>query len=94
MRVKLLTTSICRSDIHYLRNVWVHPKPANLRPRSLRRHRIGGAGVPKSRIGESYPDLHAVLWQCKFCVTGRSVLCRGGAAAAGTMWDNSTRFFE
>jgi D-arabinose 1-dehydrogenase-like Zn-dependent alcohol dehydrogenase len=28
VRVKILTTSICRSDIHYLRGVWVHPKPA------------------------------------------------------------------
>ncbi len=33
---------------------------------------------------------------CKFCVVGRSVLCEevARAAAAGTMWDDTTRFFE
>ena len=33
---------------------------------------------------------------CRFCVVGRSVLCEevARAAAAGTMWDDTTRFFE
>ena len=30
VRVKLETTGICRSDIHYLRGVWAHPKPVIL----------------------------------------------------------------
>lgn len=97
VRVKLLTTSICRSDIHYLRNVWVHPKPAIFGHEACGIIELVGPGVPKSRIGEKVIlTFTPSCGQCKFCVTGRSVLCEevARAAAAGTMWDDTTRFFE
>jgi S-(hydroxymethyl)glutathione dehydrogenase / alcohol dehydrogenase len=97
VRVKILTTSICRSDIHYLRGVWVHPKPAIFGHEACGIIESVGPGVSKSRIGEKVIlTFTPSCGQCKFCVTGRSVLCEevARAAAAGTMWDDTVRFFE
>ena len=97
VRVKIATTAICRSDIHYLRDVWVHPKPVILGHEACGIIESVGPGVPKSRIGEKVVlTFTPSCGHCKFCVVGRSVLCEevARAAAAGTMWDDTTRFFE
>ncbi|HVY98903.1 MAG TPA: zinc-binding dehydrogenase [Dongiaceae bacterium] len=97
VRVKISTTAICRSDIHYLRDVWLHPKPAIFGHEACGVIESVGPGVPKSRIGEKVIlTFTPSCGHCKFCVTGRSVLCEevARAAAAGTMWDDTTRFFE
>ena len=96
VRVKLITTGICRSDIHYLRGVWVHPKPVILGHEACGIIESVGPGVPKSRIGEKVVlTFTPSCGHCRFCVIGRSVLCEevARAAAAGTMWDDTTRFF-
>lgn len=96
VRVRILTTGICRSDIHYLRGVWQHPKPVILGHEACGVIESVGPGVPKSRIGEKVVlTFTPSCGQCRFCVEGRSVLCEevARAAAQGTMWDNSTRFF-
>ena len=96
VRVRILTTGICRSDIHYLRGVWAHPKPVILGHEACGVIESVGPGVPKSRIGEKVVlTFTPSCGQCRFCVEGRSVLCEevARAAAQGTMWDNSTRFF-
>lgn len=97
VRVRLETTGICRSDIHYLRGVWVHPKPVILGHEACGYIEAVGPGVPKSRIGEKVVlTFTPSCGNCRFCVSGRSVLCEevARAAAQGTMWDNSTRFFD
>jgi S-(hydroxymethyl)glutathione dehydrogenase/alcohol dehydrogenase len=97
VRVKLETTGICRSDIHYLRGVWVHPKPVILGHEACGHIASVGPGVPKSRIGEKVVlTFTPSCGHCRFCVSGRMVLCEevARAAALGTMWDNTTRFFE
>ncbi len=97
VRVRLLTTGICRSDIHYLRGVWVHPKPVILGHEACGIIESVGPGVPKSRIGEKVVlTFTPSCGHCRFCVSGRSVLCEevARAAAQGTMWDNTTRLFE
>lgn len=97
VRVRILTTGICRSDIHYLRGVWTHPKPVILGHEACGIIESVGAGVPQSRIGEKVVlTFTPSCGTCRFCVTGRSVLCEevARAAAQGTMWDNTTRFFE
>lgn len=96
VRVRILTTGICRSDIHYLRGIWQHPKPVILGHEACGVIESVGPGVPKSRIGEKVVlTFTPSCGQCRFCVEGRSVLCEevARAAAQGTMWDNSTRFF-
>ena len=50
VRVKIETTGICRSDIHYLRGVWVHPKPVILGHEACGHIESVGAGVPKSPV--------------------------------------------
>jgi S-(hydroxymethyl)glutathione dehydrogenase / alcohol dehydrogenase len=97
VRVKILTTGICRSDIHYLRGVWVHPKPVILGHEACGIIEAVGPGVPKSRIGEKVVlTFTPSCGHCRFCVSGRSVLCEevARAAAQGTMWDDTTRFFD
>jgi Zn-dependent alcohol dehydrogenase len=97
VRVKILTTGICRSDIHYLRGVWAHPKPVILGHEACGIVESVGPGVAKSRIGEKVIlTFTPSCGQCRFCAQGRSVLCEevARAAAQGTMWDNTTRFFE
>jgi S-(hydroxymethyl)glutathione dehydrogenase/alcohol dehydrogenase len=97
VRVRILTTGICRSDIHYLRGVWAHPKPVVLGHEACGIIESVGPGVSKSRIGEKVVlTFTPSCGHCKFCVSGRSVLCEevARAAALGTMWDGTTRFFE
>lgn len=97
VRVKILATGICRSDIHYLRGVWAHPKPVILGHEACGIVESVGPGVAKSRIGEKVVlTFTPSCGYCRFCVCGRSVLCEevARAAALGTMWDNTTRFSE
>jgi S-(hydroxymethyl)glutathione dehydrogenase/alcohol dehydrogenase len=97
VRVKLLATGICRSDIHYLRGVWAHPKPVILGHEGCGIIESVGPGVPKSRIGEKVVlTFTPSCGHCRFCVMGRSVLCEevARAAAQGTMWDDTVRFFD
>ena len=97
VRVKMLATGICRSDIHYLRGVWVHPRPVILGHEACGIIEAVGPGVPKARIGEKVVlTFTPSCGHCRFCVSGRSVLCEevARAAAQGTMWDGTTRFRE
>ena len=81
VRVRLIATGICRSDIHYLRGVWVHPKPVILGHEACGIIESVGPGVPKSRIGEKVVlTFTPSCGHCRFCVVGRSVLVRGSGA--------------
>jgi S-(hydroxymethyl)glutathione dehydrogenase/alcohol dehydrogenase len=75
----------------------VHPKPAIFGHEACGTIESVGPGVPKSRIGEKVVlTFTPSCGHCRFCVEGRVVLCEevARAAAQGTMWDNTTRFFE
>ena len=95
VRVRMLATGICRSDIHFLRGVWAHPKPVILGHEACAVIEAVGLGVSAARIGELVVlTFTPSCGQCRFCVAGRSVLCEEVArvAATGTMWDDTTRF--
>ncbi len=97
VRVRILTTGICRSDIHYLRGVWEHRTPVILGHEACGIIDQVGYGVLASRLGEKVVlTFTPSCGMCRFCVAGRSVLCEEVARAAlqGTMWDNTTRFSE
>ena len=97
VRVRMLATGICRSDIHFLRGVWAHPKPVILGHEACAVIEAVGLGVSAARIGELVVlTFTPSCGQCRFCVAGRSVLCEDVArvAATGTMWDDTTRFHE
>jgi S-(hydroxymethyl)glutathione dehydrogenase/alcohol dehydrogenase len=97
VRVRMLATGICRSDIHYLRGVWAHPKPVILGHEACGTIESVGPGVSPARIGELVVlTFTPSCGRCRFCVEGRSVLCEEVArvAATGTMWDDTTRFHE
>ena len=97
VRVRILTTGICRSDIHYLRGIWQHPKPVILGHEACGIIDLVGQGVSASRLGEKVVlTFTPSCGMCHFCVAGRSVLCEETARAAlhGTMWDKSTRFSD
>jgi S-(hydroxymethyl)glutathione dehydrogenase/alcohol dehydrogenase len=95
--VRILTTGICRSDVHYLRGVWYHATPAILGHEGCGIIEAVGPGVSGARIGEKVVlTFTPSCGTCRFCVVGRSVLCENTARAAaqGTMWDGTTRFFD
>jgi S-(hydroxymethyl)glutathione dehydrogenase / alcohol dehydrogenase len=95
--VRILTTGICRSDVHYLRGVWAHATPAILGHEGCGIIEKVGPGVSEARIGEKVVlTFTPSCGTCRFCVAGRYVLCENTAKAAakGTMWDGTTRFFD
>jgi S-(hydroxymethyl)glutathione dehydrogenase/alcohol dehydrogenase len=95
--VRLLTSGVCRSDIHFLRGVWSCPTPVILGHEACGIIEKVGPGVAESRVGEKVVLTFAPnCGACRFCVAGRNVLCEAAtkAAAQGTLFDGTTRFFD
>jgi S-(hydroxymethyl)glutathione dehydrogenase / alcohol dehydrogenase len=95
--VRLLTSGVCRSDIHFLRGVWSYPAPVILGHEGCGIIEKVGPGVPESRVGDKVVLTFAPnCGVCRFCVEGRNVLCEAAtkAAALGTMFDGTTRFSD
>jgi S-(hydroxymethyl)glutathione dehydrogenase/alcohol dehydrogenase len=95
--VRLLASGVCRSDIHFLRGVWSYPTPVILGHEGCGIIERVGPGVAQSRIGEKVVLTFAPnCGTCRFCVSGRNVLCEvaARAAAQGTLFDGTTRFFD
>jgi len=95
--VRLLTSGVCRSDIHFLRGLWSYPTPVILGHEACGTIEKVGPGVPGKRIGEKVVLTFAPnCGTCQFCVAGRNVLCEAAARAAaqGTMFDGTTRFCD
>ena len=94
VRVKIVASGVCHSDLHMLQGIHPVPLPAIIGHE--------GAGVVEE-IGEGVDGLnpgdHVILsWlpycgKCRFCVTGRPALCDNLAwSNSGTMADGTTRF--
>jgi S-(hydroxymethyl)glutathione dehydrogenase / alcohol dehydrogenase len=95
--VRILMTGVCRSDIHFLRGVWTYPTPVILGHEGCGVIEKVGPGVSESRIGEKVILTFAPnCGTCRFCIEGRNVLCEAAAKAAaqGTMYDGTVRFFD
>ena len=84
VRVKLETTGICRSDIHYLRGVWAHPKPVILGHEGWhhRIRRTWRAEVEDWREGRS--DLHPVMRPLPLLCRRTGCPLRGSGSCCGS----------
>ncbi len=94
VRVRLLASGICHSDLSLIDAAWPVPLPMVLGHEGAGVIEAVGPGVPESRIGE-----HVVLTftppcgRCRFCLSGRVNLCTAAAEAfeSGRLRDGTTR---
>ena len=94
VRVRLLASGICRSDLSYVDGKWPVPLPMVLGHEGAGVIDAVGEGVDAARLGE-----HVVLTfspacgNCRYCFEGRSNLCTGAAYALdhGVLRDGTTR---
>jgi S-(hydroxymethyl)glutathione dehydrogenase/alcohol dehydrogenase len=93
--VKVTTTGLCRSDLHYARGVWKHPLPVILGHEASGIVEEVGPGVPTSRIGEKVVlSFSPGCGTCIYCALGQTYNCDAVVEASikGTMLDNTCRF--
>lgn len=97
VRVRLLASGICRSDLSYVDGKWPVPMPMVLGHEGAGVIEAVGKGVDPGRIGE-----HVVLTfspacgVCRYCLEGRANLCSGAANALdhGVLRDGTTRLHQ
>ncbi len=94
VRVRMLASGICRSDLSFMKGSWPAPLPMVLGHEGAGEIEAVGEGVDESRIGERVVLTFAPpCGRCRFCLEGRANLCLEAAACmdAGTMRDGTTR---
>jgi S-(hydroxymethyl)glutathione dehydrogenase/alcohol dehydrogenase len=94
VRVRILATGICRSDLSYIDGKWPTPLPIVLGHEGAGRIEAVGAGVDPERVGEPVVlTFSPACGQCRLCLEGRSNLCQDAAAGldSGCLRDGTTR---
>ncbi len=94
VRVRLLASGICHSDLSFIDGSWPAPLPIVLGHEGFGIVDQVGEGVSAPRLGD-----HVVLTfapacgRCRFCLEGRVNLCLLAAKCmdGGFMWDGTTR---
>jgi S-(hydroxymethyl)glutathione dehydrogenase/alcohol dehydrogenase len=97
VRVRLLASGICRSDLSYIDGKWPMPLPMVLGHEGAGVIEAVGQGVDPNRIGEEVVlTFSPPCGACRFCFEGRSNLCSGSAYALdhGVLRDGTTRLSE
>jgi S-(hydroxymethyl)glutathione dehydrogenase/alcohol dehydrogenase len=93
--VRIASAGVCHSDYHVMKGEWNPPLPMVLGHEGAGVVEKVGSGVTMSRPGD-----HVILnfrpncGFCKFCQTGRPVLCNGSASARWFMFDGSVRLHK
>lgn len=94
VRLRVLASGVCRSDLSTLRGAWPLPLPAVLGHEGAGVIEAVGPGVDESRVGELVVMTFAPnCGKCRYCNEGRVNLCTTGFAAfdTGGMADGTTR---
>jgi Zn-dependent alcohol dehydrogenase len=94
VRVRVLASGLCRSDLSTLNGAWPLPLPAVLGHEGAGIIEAVGPGVDPSRIGQMVVLTFAPnCGKCQYCNEGRINLCTTGFASfdKGTMADGTTR---
>ena len=94
VRVRILASGICRSDLSYLDGKWPIPCPIVLGHEGAGVIEAAGEGVDPDRIGEAVVLTFApACGRCRFCLEGRANICSDSAACmdAGVLRDRTTR---
>jgi S-(hydroxymethyl)glutathione dehydrogenase / alcohol dehydrogenase len=94
VRVRMLTSGVCRSDLSTINGAWPLPLPAVLGHEGAALIDGVGPGVDPGRVGETVVLTFAPnCGTCRFCNEGRVNLCKTGFASfdKGSMADGTTR---
>jgi NDMA-dependent alcohol dehydrogenase len=90
--VRIASAGVCHSDYHVMKGEWNPPLPMVLGHEGAGVVERVGPGVTLSKPGD-----HVILnfrpncgW-CKFCTTGRPVLCNGSDSLRWVMFDGTVR---
>ena len=93
--VRLVSAGVCHSDYHVMKGEWKPPLPMVLGHEGAGVVEAVGPGVTMSKPGD-----HVILnfrpncgW-CKYCTTGRPVLCNGADSVRWAMFDGSVRLHK
>jgi S-(hydroxymethyl)glutathione dehydrogenase/alcohol dehydrogenase len=94
VRVRILATGICRSDLSYIDGKWPTPLPIVLGHEGAGVIEAVGEGVHPTRLGEAVVlTFSPACGRCRMCLAGRSNLCLDAAAGldSGFLRDGGTR---
>ncbi len=93
--VRIVSAGVCHSDYHVMKGEWNPPLPMVLGHEGAGVVEKVGPGVTLSQPGD-----HVILnfrpncgW-CKFCTSGRPVLCNGAPSPRWFMFDGSVRLHK
>jgi S-(hydroxymethyl)glutathione dehydrogenase / alcohol dehydrogenase len=92
VRVRMLASGVCHSDLHVRDGDWERPGPIVLGHEGAGIVDAVGAGVDQPRVG----NLVALSWyapclNCRECTAGRQWLCTGSPSLQHRMADGTTR---
>ena len=92
VRVRMLASGVCHSDLHVRDGDWERPGPIVLGHEGAGIVAAAGPGVETPRVG----DLVALTWyapclECSQCRAGREWLCTGSPSLRHRMADRTTR---
>jgi S-(hydroxymethyl)glutathione dehydrogenase/alcohol dehydrogenase len=95
VRVRMLASGVCHSDLHVRDGDWERPGPIVLGHEGAGVVEAVGPGVETPRIG----DLVALSWYapclaCTECTAGRQWLCTGSPSLHHRMTDGTTRLHQ
>jgi S-(hydroxymethyl)glutathione dehydrogenase/alcohol dehydrogenase len=94
VRVRILATGICRSDLSYIEGKWPTPLPIVLGHEGAGRIEAVGDGVDPNRVGEPVVlTFSPACGRCRLCLAGRSNLCLDAARGldSGLLRDGTSR---
>lgn len=94
VRVRILATGICRSDLSYIEGKWPTPLPIVLGHEGSGTIEAVGEGVDPQRVGERVVlTFSPACGRCRMCLAGRSNLCLDAARGldSGFLRDGTSR---
>jgi Zn-dependent alcohol dehydrogenase len=94
VRVRILASGICRSDLSYIDGKWPTPLPIVLGHEGAGRIEAVGADVDPARVGELVVlTFSPACGRCRMCLAGRSNLCLDAARGldSGLLRDGTSR---
>ena len=94
VRVRILASGVCRSDLSYIDGKWPTPLPIVLGHEGAGTIEVVGDGVDPQRVGERVVLTFApACGRCRYCLAGRANLCQDAAQGldSGLLRDGTSR---
>ena len=93
--VRMASTGVCRSDYHAMVGEWTLPLPIVLGHEAAGVIEAVGPGVTRSKPGDHVIlNFRANCGWCRYCQSGRPVLCNGADTPRWMLFDGTTRLHK